>query len=320
MMILLYFLLSLALIKLILALPEGVCGMDVPNHRSLHQHPIPRIGGLAIVLTTVAVWLFSAHLSLLWLGLFCAIIALGLLDDLFKLSVVLRMTVQLVLAYVFARYFLQIDAPIVLFGAIVSVVWLCNLYNFMDGADGLAGGMAVFGFSTYALAGYFAGNHSILSLCTGLVAANMAFLYFNFNPARIFMGDAGSLSMGFLAATLGLYGFWLSIWPWWLPIFAFSPFVADATATLLKRALRGEKVWQAHRSHYYQRLIQMGWSHRKMALVAYVIMLFSGTTALIAAKYDGCCALVLAWLIFYALAMRAVDARWVRFLRQSGEK
>jgi UDP-N-acetylmuramyl pentapeptide phosphotransferase/UDP-N-acetylglucosamine-1-phosphate transferase len=99
-------------------------------------------------------------------------------------------------------------------------------------------------------------------VCAGVAAAAAGFLCFNFHPARIFMGDVGSVPLGFTAGALGLVGWRSGAWPLWFPLLVFAPFILDATVTLLRRALRGEKVWQAHRSHYYQRMVQMGLGHR----------------------------------------------------------
>jgi UDP-N-acetylmuramyl pentapeptide phosphotransferase/UDP-N-acetylglucosamine-1-phosphate transferase len=165
--------------------------------------------------------------------------------------------------------------PVLLF-----IVWMTNLFNFMDGSDGLAGGMALFGFSFYGIAGLMHGNEAFAMMSFTIGAAALGFLYHNFHPARVFMGDAGSIPLGFLAATFGVWGWQQDFWPFWFPILVFSPFVIDTTATLLKRAWRRENLVQAHRDHYYQRLIRMGWGHRNTALVEYALMLLVGSSAL----------------------------------------
>src|SRR6476659_1011719 len=114
----------------------------------------------------------------------------------------------------------------------------------------------------------------MINFCVAAAAA--AFLLFNFHPARIFMGDAGAIPLGFLAATLGVTGWINGLWPLWLPVLVFSPFIADASVTLAKRALRGEKIWQAHREHYYQRVVRAGFGHRNMALLGYILMFAAG--------------------------------------------
>ncbi len=164
---------------------------------------------------------------------------------------------------------------------VFAVVWMTNLYNFMDGSDGLAGGMAVFGFGAFAVAAHLAGDASLAMGACGIAAAAAAFLLFNFPPAKVFMGDAESIPLGFLAAALGLLGVSRALWPLWFPVVVFSPFIADASVTLLRRLLRGERIWEAHRSHYYQRLVRLGWGHRRTAIAEYVLMAVVATLAVV---------------------------------------
>jgi UDP-N-acetylmuramyl pentapeptide phosphotransferase/UDP-N-acetylglucosamine-1-phosphate transferase len=209
----------------------------------------------------------------------------------------------------------------VLFAALVlAIAWYVNLYNFMDGSDGLAGGMAVFGFGCYAIAAFLSGADLYGALCASIAAAAAAFLVFNFPPARIFMGDAGSVPLGFLAGALGVVGWSRGYWPLWFPLLVFAPFVCDATLTLLRRLLRGERVWQAHKEHYYQRLVRMGFGHRGTAWIEYAAMAGCAAVALAArreppAVQAGAVALAAALLIAVALW---VDARWARHLRAAG--
>ena len=150
----------------------------------------------------------------------------------------------------------------------IAITWMLNLYNFMDGSDGLAGGMTLIGFGCYGLIAWSGGNTPLAMINFCIAAAAAAFLLFNFYPARIFMGDSGSIPLGFLAAVLGLVGWKNGNWPFWLPLVVFSPFIADASVTLAKRGLRGEKVWQAHREHYYQRMARGFLGHRNTALLS----------------------------------------------------
>lgn len=239
---------------------------------------------------------------------------LGLLDDRRGLSARLRLLVQLLMAGAFiglsGALAAGIQAVIVLF----ALVWMANLYNFMDGSDGLAGGMALFGFGTYAVAAALAGQPGLALCCACVSVAAVGFLCFNFHPARIFMGDVGSVSLGFLAGALGVVGVQLAAWPLWFPLLVFSPFIVDATVTLLRRAWRGEKIWQAHRSHYYQRLVQMGVGHRGTALWAYGLMLAAGASALFASGvgFSLQCIIFTMWLVAYALLGFLIDRAWVR--------
>jgi UDP-N-acetylmuramyl pentapeptide phosphotransferase/UDP-N-acetylglucosamine-1-phosphate transferase len=174
---------------------------------------------------------------------------------------------------------MQSMLPLV-FMSVIGVVWATNLYNFMDGADGLAGGMGVMGFGAYMFAAALGDAPAMAQACAILSGACLGFLFFNFPPARIFMGDAGSIPLGFLSAALGLHGVLSRTWSWWFPLLVFSPFWVDASITLLKRVVRGEKIWLAHRQHYYQRLILSGWTHRQTAWAYYALMFSAGATGI----------------------------------------
>jgi UDP-N-acetylmuramyl pentapeptide phosphotransferase/UDP-N-acetylglucosamine-1-phosphate transferase len=162
---------------------------------------------------------------------------------------------------------------------VVFLVWMTNLYNFMDGMDGFAGGMTVIGFGLLGYLGWQA-HHPVISIIASLQSAAAAgFLVYNFPPARIFMGDVGSVSIGFLAAALIVLGCRDGVFDLWVPVIIFSPFILDATVTLARRAFHHEKVWEAHRDHYYQRLVLSGWSHRRAVLAEYGVMALCGTFA-----------------------------------------
>jgi UDP-N-acetylmuramyl pentapeptide phosphotransferase/UDP-N-acetylglucosamine-1-phosphate transferase len=158
-------------------------------------------------------------------------------------------------------------------GVVLAIVWGTNLYNFMDGANGLAGGMAVIGFLAYAWIASIAGDGTMALVCSSIAGAALGFLPFNFGRARVFLGDCGSIPLGFLAGALGWLGFVGGTWKWWTPVLVFLPFVADATTTLVRRLARGERVWLAHRDHGYQKLVLAGWAHARLARWAYATML-----------------------------------------------
>jgi hypothetical protein len=120
----------------------------------------------------------------------------------------------------------------------------------------------------------------MLMIATFVAMSALGFLVHNFPPARIFMGDAGSITVGFLGGSLMLLGVRDGMFDFWVPIILFSPFILDATVTLLRRALRFEKLWEAHREHYYQRVVLSGWSHRRTVLAEYAIMVLCGGLAI----------------------------------------
>jgi UDP-N-acetylmuramyl pentapeptide phosphotransferase/UDP-N-acetylglucosamine-1-phosphate transferase len=285
--------------------------LDHPNHRSLHRSPTPRIGGIGVVAGLVAGCIIAGGP---WVPLALAggLMLLSLFDDLHGLPSGARL-----LGHVGAALILVLHAGggpgwLAVLLLVLGIGWMTNLYNFMDGADGLAGGMAVVGFGAYALAAWLADQHAFALACMSVAAAGAGFLLFNFPPARMFLGDAGSIPLGFLAGAFGLTGWLSGMWPLWFPPVLFAPFVADASVTLLRRALRGERVWQAHRSHYYQRQVLMGWSHRRLALLEYTLMLVSAAVALTAlqAQPPHRIAALSMLAITYVTIGLAIDLRW----------
>lgn len=289
-----------------------VLPMDHPNDRSLHQTPTPRIGGLGILagVAVAGVWLADAALLPAMLGAFL-LAGVSWLDDVRGLPVRVRFLAHFVAA-AGCLFALGLTGWTLLAGTLAAV-WMTNLYNFMDGANGLAGGMAVIGFGALALAAWLAAASGLALFCAAIAAAALAFLRFNFPSARLFMGDAGSIPLGFLAATLGILGTRQDVWPWAFPLLVFSPFIVDASVTLVRRGLRGEKIWQAHRTHYYQRVVLLGASHRQLAVAAWGLMLGMALLAFAARSLPHFTAgLLILSAVLYASIFLAIDLRWRR--------
>src|SRR4051812_4106904 len=247
---LLAFATSLAVARLLLTAFRSAV-LDQPNARSLHERPVPRTGGLAVLAGIgVSVALGAREV---WLPVVAALVlaAVSFADDLRGLPTSLRLATHLAVAGALLWYFLAPADAMLIVLLTVAVAWLTNLYNFMDGSDGLALGMSVFGFGTYSLAAWMAGDAAIAALGAGTAAAAAAVLLYNFHPAKIFIGDVGSIPLGFMAGAMGVLGWRNDAWPLWFPLLVFAPFIADATVTLARRALRREAVWRAHRQHYY---------------------------------------------------------------------
>ena len=255
--------------------------LDIPNERSLHTSLVPRIGGVGIAagILAAAITITSIEPVLGWAALgYVLLFLVSLVDDTWKLPIAVRLVAHLLAAVVWV--WAVALPPMWAIPAVLALVWMTNLFNFMDGADGLAGGMTVSGFGTLAAAAISSGQLGLAALCLGVAASALAFLIFNFHPASIFMGDSGSIPIGFLAGAIGLYGVQRDVWPELLPIFAFFPFVFDATYTLVARLVRGHKPWQAHREHIYQRLVQSGLGHKHVAGIAYACMALCALCAL----------------------------------------
>jgi UDP-N-acetylmuramyl pentapeptide phosphotransferase/UDP-N-acetylglucosamine-1-phosphate transferase len=293
---------------------------DIPNERSLHSTPVPRIGGVGLIAGVLSGWALQINSLAWWLVLpLISLFVVSMLDDIYGLPVRHRFLVQLIgaAALVGGAGLFAHQGVVVALAVVLLTVWMTNIYNFMDGSDGLAGGMALFGFGIYATAAWMNHNEALAILNLSVAAAALGFLYFNFPPAKLFMGDAGSIPLGFLVAGMGLMGWQQGSWEPWFPVLVFSPFIVDASVTLAKRSLRGVKITEAHREHYYQRVIQMGWSHRKLMLAEYVLMAGSGISALFTLGQGFPWQVLLAWVLIYSALMLPLDAAWKKFDREA---
>lgn len=287
---------------------------DIPNHRSLHVTPVPRVGGWGIV--PVSVVLMSLASAKLWpvAAGALALAAVSYFDDRFNLSARLRFLVHFLIASALLAFF---PLPQTIWwcgiGLIFGLVWLINLYNFMDGVDGLAGGMAVFGFLGYAL-GASPGAPAMALTAIAVAGAAAGFLIFNFHPARMFLGDVGSIPLGFLAGAIGYLGWREQLWGAWFPPMLFAPFIADASVTLARRLARGEKFWHAHREHYYQRMVQMGLGHARTALSWYALMALGVGLSLFALHMSalGIVSVIGGWCLVLVVCGWRIDRSWTR--------
>jgi UDP-N-acetylmuramyl pentapeptide phosphotransferase/UDP-N-acetylglucosamine-1-phosphate transferase len=298
------------------ALPQ-----DRPGARSLHRSPTPRIGGLAIWAGFVPVALIGPPAVPgawgVWLAALAVVITVSLIDDFRGVHPSPRLAAPFAAAVALAAAILgEGPAPasavqwLWVAAASVALVWAANLYNFMDGSDGLAALMGCCGFAVFGIAAWRSGVPAGAYLA--LAAATLPFLAVNVPPARMFMGDVGAVPLGFLAAALGLAGWRTGIWPAWFPPLVFLPYVADATVTLARRILRRERIWEPHRLHYYQRLHQLGAGHRGTLLAYGALMAGTGTSALTALAFApslGWSAFAL-WAGVMAALFGGIDYHW----------
>lgn len=263
--------------------------LDIPNQRSSHSLPTPRGGGASIVIIILLSGLFAAWWQPNQAGLLLLLVTtsstyamLGWLDDHFDLSSLSRFLVQVFLAagaisWLFmsegVSFTTTVPVQLLVAAAVLWVVWMANLYNFMDGIDGIAAIEALV-LSAAAAAWFGAqGANGIMIVALSVAGASAGFLGWNWSPARIFMGDVGSVALGAFFAVLALIGSTIYAIPMAAFVVLYGVFLADATVTLFKRILRREKWWQAHRSHYYQHAVQSGWSHAQVSLAVLFINL-----------------------------------------------
>ena len=276
--------------------------LDKPNERSLHTNPTPRGGGLAIVASllssTIALHLMGRLSRETMIALFGAIpiAAVGWLDDKKGVSPKVRFPIH-ILSALWALFWiggmptLMLGSHVLTIGhiiggllAVIGIVWATNLYNFMDGSDGIAGAEALTIGLTGAMLLWTAGavGLSLLSLATA--GAALGFLFWNWSPAKIFMGDVGSGTLGFWFAVLALGSERSMAVPATLWGLIAGVFVVDATLTVLRRAMRREQLHVAHRTHGYQRMVAAGWTHRRVASAVIAINVALALIAFVAQR------------------------------------
>jgi Fuc2NAc and GlcNAc transferase len=252
--------------------------MAQPGSRQSHEVATPTGGGLglifSIIVCSVIVQFLLPFPEFWWQKMLPGILLLVLIgwrDDRHPVSSLTRLLVQLAVSlWLLGFGWLQFSAlEVVLYvGSIVAMVWMMNLYNFMDGSNGMAGFQGVFAGMVVSVLFYLGDQHAMALLSLIVAAACAGFLPLNFPHARVFMGDVASVPLGFIFASLAIYGLSTGIVNWPVIILIMSVFIVDATLTLLTRAIRGERWYTAHAQHIYQRLIAQGWSHSRV-LMAY---------------------------------------------------
>ncbi|MFP3515006.1 glycosyltransferase family 4 protein [Pseudomonas sp. SIMBA_077] len=299
--------------------------IDVPNARSSHSVPTPRGGGVAIVCVFLMTALYLAfsnvvEWSLAWVFVVSGggVAILGFLDDHGHIAARWRLLGHFS-ASILAVFLLGGLPEIVVFDysvnlawlgsifAVLYLVWMLNLYNFMDGIDGLASVEAICVCCGAAFVAWLSGYPELIWLPLLLAATVAGFLYWNFPPARIFMGDAGSGFLGITLGILSLQASWVNsnfIYVW---LILMGVFIVDATMTLFRRLLRGDKVYEAHRSHAYQFASRHFGSHRVVTLAVCGINIFwllPWAVSVVVLGVDGMTALLLAYVPLLVVALK----------------
>jgi UDP-N-acetylmuramyl pentapeptide phosphotransferase/UDP-N-acetylglucosamine-1-phosphate transferase len=288
--------LSVALVWIIRQYAERRRIMDHPSERSSHSAPKPRGGGLAIVVVVLAAGIFAAFNSnlthsLIYLVCGAVIAYLGWRDDLHSLSPRVRFAVQGLAAaasILGLGYFKSVTIP--LFGQLqlgaagwlITFFWivgLTNAYNFMDGIDGIAGGVALSAALGWMFLATRTNNDFVYWVALAVGAGGLGFLFHNWSPAKIFMGDAGSTFLGYTFAVLPLLSADEGGDALMLGTLLMWTFIMDAGVTFIRRALKRENVFAAHRTHLYQRLVNSGYSHAAVSSLYIFLTLLAGGLA-----------------------------------------
>ena len=278
---------ALTLVMRNFALSRGL--LDVPNERSSHKVPTPRGGGAAITVTAMTGFAILAALHRLDLAVFAAlagglvVAAVGFVDDRHALPAVVRLSAHVTaalwaLAWLGGLPALRVGGDLISLGSVgtvvsvLGIVWVVNLFNFMDGIDAIAASEAIFVACAGALLGLLGGfGPAVPTVALAFAAACCGFLVWNWPPAKIFMGDVGSGYLGYVIAVLALAAARenpIALWAW---LILGGVFFVDATVTLLRRLLRGERVYEAHRSHAYQWLARRWGSHAKVTCAVMIV-------------------------------------------------
>lgn len=321
------FLVSALSVYLVLHFSDRLGLIDIPTPRSFHEEPMPRGGGLGILLSICV--LLALYFALgywgndhrAFIGLITGTLIVGItgfMDDIRTPPLPLRLMLQVLaatVAIIGIGSLKSIDFPhlgtlgLGVLSVPISLLWIVavtNIYNFMDGIDGLAAGQGVIAGGFLAYIGSTTGNAQVSAIGLFVAAASLGFLLFNFPPAKIFMGDVGSTTLGFTFAAVAIMGPESSASP--IPFLAFviilGSFLFDSTVTLIRRALRKEKLHEAHRSHFYQIAVQLGYSHKQVTLVEYVIMILLGASSIFYVRCGE--AVQLSLLILWLLALSAI--------------
>ncbi len=271
--------------------------LDVPNDRSSHESPTPRGGGLIIVAVSLLLYLLIALVitnDFKWGYLVAAALValISWLDDLYSVSFALRLLIHSIAAAILIcgvgfPHEIYIPGFGISFdvgntGAVIAflwIVWMVNAYNFMDGIDGLAASQAILAGFAWLLYGYILGNSSVYFFGGVLAFSSVGFLIHNWSPAKIFMGDVGSAFLGFTFAAIPLMAATekpeKSRWLFFAGASFVWFFLFDTVFTFIRRALRGEKMWKAHREHLYQQMVIRGKGH------SFVTLVYAGFTAFV---------------------------------------
>ena len=326
------FILTLASCVVVQRVARRLRLVDLPNQRSLHQVPVPRLGGVAIVVSVwivlgigscfIPVTVLDRADTLAWLAGASAIAVLGFVDDVRPLPALVRLVIQLtvatfVLAVVLRTNELGVAAGlrvhlargVALAPAVLFVVGTTNIYNFMDGMDGLAATQTMSAGLALAATTAAVGQVDLALIALVIAAAGAGFFVHNAPPAKLFLGDAGSTFLGFTFSSLALVA---ATRPSPVPIgvvpVAIAPFLLDGSFTIMRRLRRGEPVWQAHRTHLYQRAVATGLRHRDVLVVYAAWCAVSAAGALLVARSEASTALVTTLGVIVPLG---ITWRWV---------
>ena len=288
---------SLILTPIVIKVSHKLGIVDQPNFRKVHTKPISVLGGTVILLSfLVGIWLghpIETEVKPLVIGS-VLIYLVGLIDDIYDLKPIIKLMGQIVAALVVVYYGVTIDfislpiGPTIHFGILgipITVVWIVaitNAINLIDGLDGLASGVSMIALMTIGFIAILQANIFIIMICSVLIGALLGFLFFNFHPAKIFLGDSGALLVGFIVGFLSLLGFKnITFVSLFFPIVILAvPFI-DTLFAMIRRVKKGQHIMQADKSHLHHKFLELGYSHRQTVLLIYSIAILFSLSSII---------------------------------------
>lgn len=326
------FLITFAMTPVARVIAFNLGAIDVPkDKRRMHKEPIPRMGGLAIFIGFTVAALVFCDITLPFIGMLVGallLIIVGVLDDIYSLNAFVKLAMQIVSASV-AAYMGNVIEHIFLFGHYIdfgifsiplTVFWivaLINAVNLIDGLDGLSCGISAISACFLLLSAFFVpAETSFVILITAILAgACVGFMPFNSNPAKIFMGDTGSMFLGYTLAVISIQGFFKlnALMAFWVPFLVLAMPLFDTAFAFLRRMLQGKSPFSPDRGHIHHRLIDMGFNQKQSVRILYAICAILGTSAILMVKGNAIGALIV---IFTALVIFFLN--WI-FVNRSAE-
>lgn len=302
-----------------LAIKAGA--MDTPNERKVHREPIPRMGGLAIYFGVVAAVFISMKINHQILGIFLGgsiMLAVGIIDDIKQLSAKTKLAGQILAAMALIVFGVRIEWLTNPFGPMiyldylsipVTILWIVavtNTVNLIDGLDGLAAGVSSIASITILFVALQQNLWMVALLTAAIAGSALGFLFHNFNPAKIFMGDTGSLFLGYMLAAVSIMGAvkGAATIALFVPIVALGLPIMDTAFAIIRRYHHGVPIFRPDKGHLHHRLLAMGLSQKQVVLSMYVVSGLLGLSAIILSEVSQ----LYAFLIFIAIAAVSVVA------------
>ncbi len=320
MLLFLAFIISFLLIPLIIKISNRYSLVDLPNERKIHVHPVPRIGGLAFFLAFLVSFsififinketVFPFTMVYYFSGLLLIFIT-GFLDDIFHIRARNKLFLQIISALLVSLSGLNISELNLFnyytisfgyFSYLLTIFWVVafvNAINLMDGMDGLASGIVLIANIFIALQAYLNGNSLVFFITMALTFAVLGFYFFNFPPAKIFMGDGGAYFLGFMYATIPLMGLKKSsiLVLFLLPFILLLVPLFDILSVMIKRVKLGYNIFIADKNHIHHRLLHLGFSRKGILVVVYTLTIILGISSIILTKVNPEYSLLLFFLI-----------------------